>query len=125
MKHLFMAIVSVILLGCAPSNGRVTPSTVQMTHSAFLGKKITLFILSNGAPYHKRRTPNGGAVYAWNSRTLTLLPRTRPPWDDDHFMESECEIRIYTEANGRVRSIFALNDPSHDWDPSACADYLK
>jgi len=130
MKYLSVGCITVLLVllnGCSGLSGSsVSPSRVQMTHSAYLGKKLGIFILGNGAPYHSKVLSNGSKVYAWNSK----IPVRHPYLSSldgamDHFSDSECEIRIYTGADGRVSHIVALNDPGKDWDADACADYLK
>jgi len=130
MKYLTIIFITVLLLiGCAGSSGRaVSPSSVQMTHSAYLGKSIMLFILDNGTPYAKKQLKTGKLLYAWNSRRSgfsTNIPRTR--WDHEKrdFMRSECEVRITTSVKGKILFITARNDIRKDWDADSCADYLK
>jgi len=130
MKYLASISATVLLLiGCAGPSGRVvSPSSVQMTHSAYLGKSIMLFILDNGTPYAKKQLKTGKRLYAWNSRRSgfgTYIPRTR--WNDEErdFMRSECEVRITTSSKGKILSIAARNSIRKNWDVNSCADYLK
>jgi len=130
MKYLAITLITALLMiGCAESSRRaVSPRSVQMTHSAYLGKSITLFILDNGTPYAKRQLKAGKRLYAWNSKRSgfnTYAPRTRWDHEERDFMRSECEVRIATSSKGRILSITARNDIRKDWDADACADYLK
>jgi len=127
MKSFWVAVISVLFLaGCVESTATGSVSRVQMRHSAYLGKKLGVFILGNGAPYHSSRLSGGGKVYAWNSKIPDIYPYSLGSEKAmDHFVESACEIRIYTDSTDRIRRIDALNDPARDWDVSACAAYLK
>jgi len=77
MKYLSVGCITALLVlnGCSELSGSgVSPSRVQMTHSAYLGKKLGIFILGNGAPYQSKVLPNGSKVYAWNSKTPDIHP---------------------------------------------------
>ncbi len=128
MKYLFGSIAALLVwTGCSGVSGStVTPRRVEMTHSAYLGKKLGVFILENGAPYQSKMLSNGTKMYAWNSKIPVRHPYTSS-LDKvmDHFSDSECEIWIYTGTDGRISRIVALNDTGRDWDADACADYLK
>jgi len=122
-------LAALFLVGCMAPSGRVSsPNRVAMTHSAYLGKSITLFILDNGTPYIHKQLKNGQHFYAWNSRRSgfdTSISRTA--WDDERsdLMNSLCEVRIYTSSKGSIFSISAYNDVSKNWDADACTAYLK
>ena len=124
MKYLYMVVVSTVLFGCSAAHKQAVPAATPMKHSAFLGKKLGIFILSNGPLYQKKSLSGGTAVYRWNSHSQMISLRRDGERDLDP-MNTECEIRIYVKADGRIQSIFALDDASQNWDPDACADYLK
>jgi hypothetical protein len=94
-----------------------------MRHSAYLGKKIGLFILGVGVPYAKNVSTEK-IVYRWNSRNPLPYPQFLRD-ADDQWMDGECEVRIYTKPDGRIYAIYALESGSENWDIDACAKYLK
>lgn len=116
MKIPFLSIVIALLLTGCSTRPIYTPSSVQIRYSAFLGKTIPLFILSNGVPYSKKSLPDGRTLHAWNSERNGFIlyqkreHRFRFGLDDD-FMKSECEIRMLTNTQGKIISILAFNNP--------------
>ena len=122
MKYLPLGIALFLLAGCATAPSSQAPTrSVQMRHSAYLGKKIGLFIIGTGAPYSKQHYGNK-TVYAWNSqRALPFTRRHR----GEQWMKGICEVRIYTKSDDRIYAIYALENDSENWDIDACAEYLK
>ena len=128
MKYLIAILVMLLSIsGCVESTASQSGAKrVQMRHSAYLGKKLGLFILSNGVPYRSSRLSNGGKRYAWNSKKPDIHPYTpSSKRESDHWMESACELVLYADRYDRIYRIEALNDPRQDWDVDACAAYLK
>ena len=124
MRYLYLVIIFAVLFGCSAAHKQTVPTAIPMKHSAFLGKKLGIFILSNGSPYQKKSFSGGAAVYRWNSHSQMIFPRRDREGDFDP-MSTECEIRIYVKEDGIIQSIVALDSASRNWDPDACADYLK
>ena len=123
-------LVAVLLLvsGCFRSPDSNATHVTQMTHSAYLGKRMILFILDNGSPYLKKHLKHGGYHYKWHSGDNSLIGlQSRQRWEgrEDRFLESECEVDIYVSSKDRIVSIFAYTDWSKRWDVDACARYLK
>lgn len=127
MKDLSMVIISAIIIaGCTTPSTLGEPNGVQIRYSMFLGKTITRFILDNGTPYGKQILANGNRVYSWNSKNHRFFQYSPIRKDNmDYFVKSECEIRINTSVNGKIRLIYALRDDAKNWDPSECRDFLK
>jgi hypothetical protein len=111
------------LVGCTSSPDLQTSNkTIQMRHSAYLGKKIGLFVLGVGMPYAKR-VSRDKVIYRWNSGNP--LPYPRFDDKDDYWMDGECEIEIYTRFDGHIAAIYAQDNRAKNWDITACAKYLK
>ncbi len=114
--------------GCTkPSPEDKSTKKVQMRHSAYLGKSITLFILDNGTPYANRKLKDGRVVYAWNSGRVgaAIYPYKYGTFWEDDFMKDECEIRLIVSADKKIQQIYALDNFYKNWDPSDCSDFLK
>jgi len=124
MYRSYLIIALLFLTGCTPPPSSHTASkTVQMRHSAYLGKKIGIFIMGAGVPYAKNAS-SGKIVYAWNSKRSSPYPRILHE-REEHWMDGECEVRLYTKPNGRIYAIYALEDSTNNWHVDACAYYLK
>ncbi len=124
MIRLTLIIALLFLVGCTSSlDPQPTHKTIQMRHSAYLGKKIGLFILGVGVPYAKSVSAKK-IVYKWSSRHFLPYPQLLRDVGE-HWMDGECEVRLYTKPDGRIYAIYALESSAENWDIDACTKYLK
>lgn len=127
-KLLSLPLLLILTLGCSSTNATLDKTTtVQIRYSAFLGKTIPLFILSNGIPYSKKNVANGNKLYAWNSESIGYPYHYR---DGNGFgvanpRRSQCEISMLVNPKGRIVSITAMNNFRKNWHADRCRDFLK
>ena len=125
MKKLIAIFLLLFLVVACTSTYDAHPaySKPKKVSSRYIGKKIILFILNNGAPYSKISTSNNHFIYLWRSETKWFEPHKK---EDEIFLNENqiCKLRIYTNSKKIITNIVAENNDRQNLSVDACRDYL-